>query len=133
LLQPFPQLLGVFHREPCNCCFDLCNRAHGENSKFCEASLQGRSVPAPTVEDSLRIRRAFIVSRIVGVRETRNSVDSIRLLELPSPAFPSLPSPRSPVQVPFSKPMPEENFTRGTVPGFSPTFAFFGFRRGRPL
>jgi hypothetical protein len=99
LLQPFPQLLGVFHREPCDCCFDLCNRAHGENSKFCEAGLQGRSVSAPTVKDSLGVRRAFLLSRIVDVHEIRNSVDSIRFLELASPAFPSLPSPRSQAQV----------------------------------
>ena len=40
LLQPFPQLLGVFYREPRDCCFDLCNRAHGRHSSFCEFPLQ---------------------------------------------------------------------------------------------
>jgi len=119
LLQPFPQLLGVFHREPRDCCFDLCNRAHGENSRFCEVGLQGRSVSAPTVKDSLKVRPAFLVSRIFGVRVFGKSVESIRFLELPFPAFPSSPSLRSQAQVPFSKPMPEEKLTKGTVPGFS--------------
>jgi hypothetical protein len=61
---------------------------------------------------------AFL-GRIFGVRVFGKSVESNRFLELPFPAFPSLPSPRSQAQVPFSKPMPEENLTRGTVPGFS--------------
>ena len=40
LLQPFPQLLGIFHRETRNCRFDFCDRAHGRHSNFCEFPLQ---------------------------------------------------------------------------------------------
>jgi len=47
LLQPFPQLLGVFHGEPCDCCFDLCDRAHSGHSSFCEFPLQARRIRDP--------------------------------------------------------------------------------------
>ena len=47
LFQPFPQRLCVFHRKPCNCCFDLRNRAHGGHSSFCEAPLQAARIRDP--------------------------------------------------------------------------------------
>ena len=41
LLKPFPQLLGVFHREPRDCGFDFCDRAHVRHSSFDQIRLQG--------------------------------------------------------------------------------------------
>jgi hypothetical protein len=44
LLQPFSQLLGIFHREQRDCGFNFCDRAHGRHSRFREFPLQaGRS------------------------------------------------------------------------------------------
>jgi hypothetical protein len=34
LLQSFPQVLGIFHREQRDCGFNFCDRAHGRHSSF---------------------------------------------------------------------------------------------------
>jgi hypothetical protein len=57
LLQPFPQVLGIFHREQRDCGFNFCDRAHGRHSSFCEFSLQERQSRNPKRSGGLSINR----------------------------------------------------------------------------
>ena len=57
LLQPFPQLLGIFHREQRDCGFNFCDRAHGRHSSFCEFPLQAGRSRDPQRSGGLSINR----------------------------------------------------------------------------
>ena len=57
LLQPFPQLLGIFHREQRDCGFNFCDRAHGRHSNFCEFPLQAGRSRDPKRSAGLSINR----------------------------------------------------------------------------